>query len=242
MSLTTTEPSVPGTLTSQSLPPTSTQAVKKLMIVDEHPIVRKGLNLLVEQQNGLEICGETDDFTKALPEIMSKRPDLVIVDISLKGGSGLELIKMMRERVPEIPALVLSMHDEGLYAERALRAGARGYVQKQESIEMVVTAIQRVLGGEIFVSEAIRSTMLQQFVSGRAETGSSPLKRLSDRELEVFEMIGQGLGTRQIAEQLGLSVKTIETYRANIKDKLKLKNSIELVQRAVLWTQAEQCI
>jgi DNA-binding NarL/FixJ family response regulator len=170
----------------------------------------------------------------------SLKPDLAIVDITLRDTSGIELIKDIKIRFPKLPVLVLSMHDESFYAERALRAGARGYVMKEEASEKVMTAIRRVLAGEVYLSESVAARMLSKYVDGRPEQGSNPVERLSDRELEVFELIGRGLGTSQIAEKLHRSIKTIEAHRANIKRKLQLRTSPELLRMALQWVQTQE--
>ena len=179
-----------------------------------------------------------DDIHKALELVATLMPDLVVVDISLKGSNGIELLKNIKVRYPRQAVLMLSMHDESLYAVRALRAGAAGYVMKQEATEKVLTAIRQVLNGEIYLSERMEKKMMHQLVGGRAARTGSPLEDLSDRELEVFNLIGQGHGTRQIAEELHLSIKTIESHRAHIKEKLNLKNATELVQHAIQWREA----
>ena len=171
------------------------------------------------------VCGEADEAPKAFDAVATMKPDVAVVDISLKGGNGLELIKNIKARFPDLPLLVLSMHDESLYAERALRAGSLGYVMKEVAIENVLVAIRRVLTGEIFLSDKMKARLLNQYVSGRArnKTGGSPIETLTDRELEVFRLLGEGRGTRQIAADLRLSVRTVEAYREYIKDKLSLK-------------------
>ncbi len=211
---------------------------KKVLLVDDHPILRKGLSLLINQESDLVVQGEAEDARKALEMIEKLKPDLVIVDISLPGVDGLELLKNIRLRHAELPALVVSMHDEALFAERALRAGARGYIMKQEAVEKVLVAIRRVLAGEIFVSSAITTKMLEKFVDGDTKTATSPLALLSDRELTVLHLIGQGFGTRQIAEKLHLSVKTVESYRSHIKEKLRLSNATDLLKYAIHWAQS----
>jgi DNA-binding NarL/FixJ family response regulator len=215
-------------------------AVSRVLIVDDHPIVRSGLGQLVQQEADLQVCGEASDASEALDEIERKKPDLVLVDISLGGSSGIELTKTIRERYERLPVLVLSMHDESLYAERALRAGAKGYVMKQEAAETVLKAIRKVLGGGLYVSDTIAARMLQEFVEGGSDQARVGVETLSDRELEVFEMIGRGMPTREIAERLHLSVKTIETHRAHIKQKLNLRNATELLHHAVHWMENEQ--
>jgi len=211
----------------------------RVFIVDDHPVVRNGITMLINKEADLEVCGEAEDAQTAISSIATQKPDIAIVDISLKGMSGLELIKHLRARDESLPLLVLSMHDESLYAERVLRAGAMGYIMKQEAPERIVAAIRRVLAGDIYLSPAMSSRILQRFVGARAEADESPLKQLSDRELEVFEYIGRGHGTRQIAEALHLSVKTIESHRENIKNKLNLRTGMELVQHAIRWVQSE---
>jgi DNA-binding NarL/FixJ family response regulator len=210
----------------------------RILLVDDHPIVRQGLAELIDHEKDLSVCGVADDIHQALEQIVALGPDLVIVDISLKGSNGIELLKNIKVRYPKQAVLMLSMHDESLYAVRALRAGAAGYVMKQEATEKVLTAIRQVLNGEIYLSERMEKKMMHQLVGGRSARTGSPLEDLSDRELEVFNLIGQGHGTRQIAEELHLSIKTIESHRAHIKEKLNLKNATELVQHAIQWREA----
>jgi DNA-binding NarL/FixJ family response regulator len=207
--------------------------------VDDHPIVRQGLAQLIDQENDLQVCGQADDAHEAMQMIRQLNPDMVIVDISLKGTSGMDLIKDLKVQYPDLPVLTLSMYDEAVYGERALRAGARGYIMKQEATEKVVTAIRRVLAGEVYVSDSMAARMVSQLVGGGVRQAGSPLERLSDRELEVFRLIGEGYGTREMAEKLHLSVKTIETYRAHLKDKLGLEDANELLRRAIQWVNTE---
>jgi DNA-binding NarL/FixJ family response regulator len=211
----------------------------KILIVDDHPVVRLGLRQLLEAQPGFEVVGEAGDATEALRLLESEACDLALVDISLNSGSGIELIKQIRERHPEVKMLVSSMHDEALYAERALRAGAMGYINKQDDAEQLVGAIRQVLEGRIYLSKQASERTLQRMVGGSGETETSPLRKLSDRELQVFEFIGRGLTTREIAKRLSLSTKTIETHREKIKFKMGLKNGIQLVRAAVQWTQTD---
>jgi DNA-binding NarL/FixJ family response regulator len=211
----------------------------RILIVDDHPIVRQGLTELINHESDLFVCGEAEDAHQAMGAIRTLGPDMVIVDISLKETSGMELIKDIKFQYPDLLVLALSMHDESLYAERALRAGAKGYVMKQEATEKVVTAIHKVLGGQVYVSESMAGKMVRKLVGGGSESGTSPIDRLSDRELEVFLLIGRGHGTRQIAEKLHLSIKTIETYRAHIKEKLNLADAAELLQYAIQWTSSQ---
>ncbi len=212
----------------------------KVFVVDDHPIVRQGLAQMINREPDLTICGEAQEAASALQAIISERPDILIVDISLSGPDGLELLKNIRLRYPTLPVLILSMHDESIYAERALRAGANGYIMKHEAAEKVLVAVRQILGGEIYVSERIANRILHHYISGTSTAKQSPLADLSDRELEVFRLIGEGHSTRTIAEQLHLSVKTVESYQAHIKDKLSLKNGRELVQHAIQWVMNEK--
>lgn len=209
-----------------------------ILLVDDHPIVIEGLTQLINQQQDLIVCGEASDSPGALKAIEALKPNLAIIDISLKSGSGLDLIKSLQQRFPKLPVLVLSMHDESLYAERVLRAGARGYITKQEATEKLITAIRRILDGDIYLNEKVTSKILSRVISTSPAKNLSPVNGLSDRELEVFQLIGQGHGTREIAEMLHLSIKTIETYREHIKEKLKLSNAMELVRHAVNWLES----
>jgi DNA-binding NarL/FixJ family response regulator len=208
----------------------------RVLLVDDHPIVRQGLALLIDREADLSVCGEADGAHSAFHAIETLRPDIVVLDISLNGPDGLEVLKEIRVKTGSLPVLILSMHDESIYAERAMRAGANGYIMKQEATEKVLVAIRRILQGDVYLSDRLTTTMLQQYVRGGAATKSSPLLNLTDRELEVFRLIGEGHGTRQIADELHLSVKTIESYQAHIKEKLALRNARELVQHAIEWT------
>jgi DNA-binding NarL/FixJ family response regulator len=208
---------------------------RKIFIVDDHPIVRQGLALLINREPDLIVCGDAEETSSALRRIEELKPELVIVDISLNGPDGLDLLKNIRARDPDLPVLILSMMDELLYAERGLRAGANGYIMKQQATEQVLVAIRRILGGEIYLSERMANKMLHLFVGGSPKKQSSPVADLTDRELEVFRLIGEGHGTRQIADELHLSIKTVESYQAHIKEKLLLRNGRELVQRAIQW-------
>ncbi|MBA4148617.1 MAG: response regulator transcription factor [Verrucomicrobia bacterium] len=209
------------------------KAKYKILLVDDHPILRQGLAQMINEEKDLIVCGQFEEASKALDAVIALKPDAAIVDISLKGSSGIELLKNIKVQYPKLLVLVLSMHDESLYAERALRAGASGYIMKQEATDQVLVALRKVLNGEIYLSEKMSSKLMHQLVSGRATDAGSLMERLSDRELEIFGLIGEGRGTRQIAEQLHLSVKTIESHRAHIKEKLNLKNATELVHRAI---------
>src|SRR5580704_2568270 len=213
---------------------------KRIVVVDDHPIVRQGLALLINRENDLVVCGEAEEAMGALHVLASARPDVLIVDISLNGPDGLDLLKTIRTTHPTLPVLILSMHDESIYAERALRAGANGYIRKQEATEKVLVALRRILSGEIYVSDKIANSMLQHYVRGVNPSEHSSISELTDRELEVFRLIGEGQGTRQIAKGLHLSVKTVESYQAHIKEKLSLRSARELVQHAVQWNVREK--
>lgn len=216
-----------------SVPP----KVKRVFLVDDHPMVREQLAHLIDQQSDLQICGEASDVADALEGINHQKPDIAIVDLNLRASSGLDLLKDLKIQGLEIPVLVLSMHDEGLYAERALRAGAMGYVSKQESTRDILAAIRQVLDGGLHLSPEIAGKMVKGLIRGAKVNEISPISRLADRELEVFQLIGRGQGTRKIAENLGLSIKTIESYRARIKEKLNLADGIQLLQCAIQWIE-----
>jgi DNA-binding NarL/FixJ family response regulator len=213
--------------------PAAASKGRRIMLVDDHPVMREGLAQLITHEPDLSICGQYEDAARAFSAIPTLRPDLAIIDLSLKGSSGLELVKNSRASYPNLRILVLSMYDESLYAERVLRAGAAGYIMKQEAAEKVLAAIRQVLDGGVYLSEKMGSKLMRQLVGGKTSESGSSLERLSDRELEVFGLIGQGKGTRQIAEHLRLSVKTIESHRAHIKEKLNLKDANELVHTAI---------
>jgi len=210
----------------------------RIYIVDDHAMFREGLRYVIDREPDLTVCGDTADADEALRNIDELKPDLVIADISLSGTTGIDLIKAIRSKYEDLPVLVVSMHEESLYAERALRAGATGYVMKQEPAKTVKLAIRKVLGGDIHLSEKMATSMLGKFMrSGEARQPDSPIETLSDRELEVFRMLGQGKTTRQVAEELNLSVATINSFRNRIKEKLNLKNSTELMLHAIQWVQ-----
>jgi len=215
------------------------KAPTKIFIVDDHPMMREGLGQLIGQEPDLTVCGEAESAPEAVERIAALKPDLAIVDISLKTGNGLELIKDVQVRNPAVAVLVISMHDESLYAERVLRAGGRGYVMKQEGGKKIMQAIRQVLSGQVYVSEKMSARILETFSGRRGEAGGSPIERLTDRELEVFQLIGQGRGTRQIAQDLHLSVKTVEVHRLHIKEKLNLSDATALVRHAVRWVEAQ---
>lgn len=231
------------------MPPPLPAAVEtekaRILLVDDHPILRQGLANVLNQQAHLAVCGEAGDPAEALASAERLRPDLALIDLSLRGGDGIELLKDLRVRHPRILTLVLSMHDEALYAERALRAGARGYVMKQEKLERLLFAINRVLSGAIYVSEQVAAHAVARLAVGGTgiaaqespKTMDAFVERLTDRELQVFRLVGRGLGTRLIAETLHLSRKTIESHREHIKTKLGFKDGSELIQRAIQWAR-----
>jgi len=211
----------------------------RVMLVDDHPIVRHGMAMLINEEDDLMVCGESSSASETLAQIECCQPEVAVIDVSLQGASGIDLTKSIKEQKPDLPILILSMHEENLYAERALRAGARGFVMKQEPAETVLHAIRTVLKGDVYLSERLSSKVLRALVDGPGEEPERfGVDRLSDRELEVFELIGRGYSTRRIADALHLSVKTIETHRAHIKQKLKLSNATELVHRAFHWIEA----
>lgn len=215
-------------------PGTNHRAKRRVLIVDDHPIVCRGLRELLADEPDLEVCGEAGDVPEAMRQLDAARPDVVVIDLSLKGGHGIELIKMIKARDDRIRMLVSSMHDESLFAERVLRAGAMGYISKQEAADKIIDALRQVLRGEIYLSSRMTRRILQRAVVGKP-VEHDPIENFSNRELEIFEMIGQGLGTKQIASKLHLSHKTVETHRENIKSKLNLANSTELGRRATQW-------
>ena len=209
----------------------------KIVIVEDHPIFRMGIEELINREPDMTVCGDAADVDTARTVIREKNPHLVIVDLSLKNSNGIELIKETCRQQKHSDFLVLSMHDESLHAERCILAGAKGYIMKQEASESVVRAIRQILSGNIYVSPAIMSTILNKFQSRPETLHVSPLKRLTDREIQIFQLIGRGLSTGEIADQLNISVKTIGTYRERIKEKLSLKHGSELLRTAVIWVE-----
>jgi DNA-binding NarL/FixJ family response regulator len=209
----------------------------KVFLVDDHPLVREHLTALLQREQDLQVCGEAGDAPTALSLITRQQMDLVILDISLKRSHGLELLKDLQRLRPSLPVLVLSMHDETLYAERALLAGAMGYITKEEATVSVLSAVRKVLAGQVYLSERMAGRMMQKMVKGAKDQAASPLEVLADRELEVFQMVGRGMGTRQIAEELHVGIKTVESYKARIKEKLRLADGNELLQHAIHWVQ-----
>jgi DNA-binding NarL/FixJ family response regulator len=218
-----------------------TQEIKrKILIVDDHPIFCLGMSELINKEPDLTVCGSEESAADARNAIGRLEPDLVIVDIALKDSDGLELVKEINARYENLPVLVLSMYDESLYAERALQAGARGYVMKQEAIAQVVKALRKVLSGGIYASSSVKEKAFQRLVSLGKQNSKSPIDYLSDRELEVFRLIGEGLSTREIADRMKLSIKTIGTYSEKIKEKFGIKNYTQLVKMAVYWSDKLQ--
>jgi DNA-binding NarL/FixJ family response regulator len=217
--------------------PAAAEAKLRILLVDDHPMVRERLAAAIHEQPDLVVCGEAEDRFTALDLIEKTKPALAIVDLTLKQSHGLELIKDIRSRFPDLATLVVSMHDELLHAERVIRAGARGYITKQEATDKIMIAIRTVLGGNVYMSEKMASRIATGAVGSRKGANTLPVDRLSDRELRVFELLGQGHNTRQIADDLHLDMRTIETYRARIKEKLDLKDANELLQYAIRWMQ-----
>lgn len=212
---------------------------RRIFLVDDHPATRGGVRALIDQDERLEVCGEADSAPAALQLMQKLNPDLAVVDITLKTTSGIELMKNVKALLPDLPVLIMSMHDESLYAERSLRAGAKGYIMKSEASERILVAIHRVLEGEIYLSDAMKEKMLHRLVRSKKDEVVFTIDTLSDREMEVFQLIGNGYGTRQIAEKLHLSVKTIDSYREHLKLKLRLEKGSDLVRHAIQWVRSE---
>jgi len=225
---------------SRSSKPPSEAEATRILLVDDHSIVRQGMRMLISQEPDLVVCGEAASAHEALKAVERTQPNVAVVDLSLKDSSGMALIKDLKIRHPKVLVLVVSMRDESFYAERVLRAGAKGYISKEEGTEKLVEGIRAVLTGKVYVSESLAARLLSKYVGGGSAGSESPVQRLSDRELEVFEWIGQGLTTREIAEKLHLSVKTIESHREHIKEKLGLDNATELLKHAIEWNQTIQ--
>jgi DNA-binding NarL/FixJ family response regulator len=225
-----------------SLKPSTPQATQKrsrVLLVDDHPMVRERLADVINREADLMVSGEAEDRHEAIAAILAQPPDLVIVDLTLKSSDGLELIKDIRARWPKMRMLVVSMHDESLYAERVIRAGAMGYITKQEATRKVLLAIRRVLAGSIYLNEKIASRLIRRLMTNADQPTATPAESLADRESQVFELIGRGLNTHDIALQLHIAVKTVETYRARIKQKLSLKDASELLQLAIAWSRGQ---
>jgi DNA-binding NarL/FixJ family response regulator len=224
---------------NQSTASPQSQGEIRVLLVDDHPIVRQGVQLLVDSEEGMRVCGTAESPTGALEQIKATKPTIAVVDLSLKDGNGLDLIKDIKIRYPKVAVLVLSMRDDSFYAERALRAGAMGYITKEEATDRIVEGIRRVLAGEVYLTDSLSAQLLGRMVDKNASLETSLIDELTDRELQVFDMIGQGMATREIAENLKLSVKTVESHREHIKNKLNLTNATELLKRALQWSQLE---
>lgn len=221
-----------------SEPETPKEKRTRIVIVDDHPMVRERLAEVINREPDLQVCGEAEDRSGALQIIAATRPHLAIVDLTLKASHGMDLIKDLQSLHPDVRVLVVSMQEESLYAERVIRAGARGYITKQEATRRVMQAIRTVLAGEVYLSQQLAAQLLTRVVGQQRPEAALPVSSLADRELQVFELIGRGFSTRQVAEHLHLDVKTIETYRARIKEKLNLKDASELLQRAIAWVHS----
>ena len=218
------------------------KARNRILILDDHPITRYGLTQLINHEPDLVVCGDAESAAQALAVMKSARPDLVLADIAIPGRSGLEFVKDLHAQYPGVPVLVISMHDENLYAERVLRAGGRGYIMKNEGGERVLEAIRHVLKGQVYVSKNMSAALLDTLTRGHTDLSEATPGALSDREFEVFELIGQGLSGQQIGQRLNLSVKTVGTHRQHIKQKLKLRTGPELIRHAVRWAAAQQLV
>ncbi len=227
-------------ISPSSAPAPALRAKRGILVVDDHPFMRAGLAQLIERQADLRVCGEAGNPAEALQELRKSRPDLVLTDLTMPGRSGLEFIKDLRAMSPELTILVISMHDEVVYAERALRAGARGYIMKEAGGENLLTAIRQVLRGEVYVSPRMSARILEGISTVRPRGSKSPIEKLTDREFEVFQLIGHGKSTRDIAEQLHLSPKTVDVHRSNIKAKLELGDVTALIRHAVRWVETQQ--
>lgn len=213
---------------------------RKVFVVDDHSVMRWGYIALINQEPDLEVCGEAASALEAIEKMQDSRPDIAIVDISLDGMNGIELTKHLKSRHPDLPILIVSMHDEALYGERALRAGAQGYIMKKEARTKIIDALRQMLRGSFYLSDEMTTKIFTQYQGGRIEKQVSSIERLSDRELEVFELVGRGYSTREIAEALLISPKTVDSHRTRIKTKLAIERTSELLQQAVQWVQAEQ--
>lgn len=211
-------------------------AKKKIYIVDDHPLMRKGMAMTLEDSVEFTVCGQSESAEEAIGEIPEKKPDCCVIDISLPGMNGIELVKNLLAQMPDLKVLMVSRHDEELYAERAIKAGAKGYLMKLEADDVLVEAVRQILNGGIYLSDKIESQLIMKIASGQS-TSTNPLEILSDRELEVFELTGNGLATKDIAQRLHVSVKTVDTYRARIKDKMNINSGNELMRKAVQWVE-----
>ena len=220
-------------------PASAASARKRILLVDDHPMMRAGMAQLINKQPDLEVCGEAGSPAEAFTQLAKSVPDLLLTDMTMPGRSGVEFIKDVLALHPNLPIVILSMHDEGVYAERVLRAGARGYIMKEAGGEQLIVALRRVLGGQAYVSEKLAARILDVLTGHRPRGSHSPIEKLSDREFEVFQLIGQGKSTRAIAEQLHLSSKTVDVHRGHIKEKLELKEATALIRHAVRWVETQ---
>ncbi|MCC5913666.1 MAG: response regulator transcription factor [Balneolaceae bacterium] len=210
---------------------------KQIYLVDDHPLMRKGLAMTLDNEVGFDVCGQAESAEEALNEILDLKPDAAVIDISLPGMNGIELVKNLLHQMPELKILIVSRHDEELYAERAIRAGAKGYLMKLEAVDVLVAALRQILNGGIYLSDKIGNKLLMKMATGNSAKSDNPLDLLSDRELEVFELTGKGMSTKEIGKKLHISVKTVESHRANIKDKLQISSANELMRHAVRWVE-----
>ncbi len=231
---------LPAAATVAAPPPPAAVARRRVLLVDDHPFMRAGLAQLIDRQPDLMVCGEAGEPVEAFHALQKTKPDLVLTDLTMPGRSGLEFVKDLRAAEPDIAILVISMHDEVVYAERALRAGARGYIMKEAGGENLLAALRQVLRGEVYVSPRMSARILEGMSASRPRGSSSPIEQLTDREFEVFQLIGQGKSTRDIAEQLHLSTKTVDVHRSHIKEKLELKDATALIRHAVRWVETRQ--
>lgn len=219
--------------------PSAPPVRRRILLVDDHPLMRAGLSMILGRQPDLEVCCEASSPSEALALMAREAPELVVTDLTMPGRSGVEFIKDLLSLHPDLPVLVVSMHDELIYAERVLRAGARGYVMKEAGGEALLNAVRQVLQGRVYVSERMSATLLDALTGRRPRGSTSPIEKLSDREFEIFQLIGQGCTTREVAERLGLSPKTVDVHRGHIKEKLELANATELVRHAVRWVESQ---
>lgn len=233
------KPASPSNPASPAPAPAEQPVKHRIFLVDDHPVTREGVRVLIDQEPDLVVCGQADSAPAALQLIQRLKPDLAVVDITLKTTSGIELMKNVKALLPDLPVLIMSMHDESLYAERALRAGAKGYVMKHEASDRILVAIRSVIAGDLYLSDKMKEKMLHRLVRSRKNEVVFTIDTLSDREMEVFQLIGNGFGTRQIAEKLNLSVKTIDSYREHLKLKLRLEKGSDLVRHAIQWVRSE---
>lgn len=211
---------------------------KRIYLVDDHPLMRKGLAMTIQNEPGFEVCGQAESAEDAMKEIFDLKPDAAVIDISLPGMNGIELVKNILHQEPNLKILIVSRHDEELYAERAIRAGAKGYLMKLEAVDVLITAIKQILNDNLYLSDKIGNKLLMKMASGNTNKSDDPLDLLSDRELEVFELTGKGISTKEIATKLQISAKTVESHKANIKEKLKIRSSNELLRHAVRWVES----